>query len=315
MRRSALASGGWAAQTADVDIRELRAPVEHGPWPPLTHLPPLSFEPLRGARSWTGLTYAQVPGFRPLVLDLHVPLTTRPAPLVMWVHGGGWSEGDRRLVPLQWGQQELFQRLIDAGIAVATPDHRLIGEAAPDDMVRDLVAALRYVRHYALDLGLDVDRVAVWGDSAGAHLASLVGLAGSAARPDPHFLGRLGVGAGRTDVAAIIWWYGASDLTVLPDLTESLWRGVDSEARDWLAMAYSPVSHLRADSPSMLIMHGDQDSLAPLEQATRLHERARAVGARSRLIVVPGADHVFVGADIGVQWQAAIDFLQESLGA
>ena len=297
-----------------VDLTELRPPVEDGPWPPMTHLPPLRTSPLRGATTWTGLTYAQVPGFRPMVLDLHVPDSGGPAPVVMWVHGGGWAEGDRRLVPLQWGQQRLFQKLVDAGFAVATPDHRLIEEVAPDDMVRDLVAAVRYLRTYAADLRLDGDRLALWGDSAGAHLAALAGLAGSAERPDPHFLGRSGVGRGRTDVSSIIWWYGAADLTVLPDLTESLWRGVDPDAREWLAMAYSPVTHGRADSPPMLIMHGDSDTMSPLDQAVRLHDAARAAGAWSRLVVVPGAEHVFLGADIEAQWQVAIDFLGDTIG-
>ena len=257
-----------------VDLTELRPPVEDGPWPPMTHLPPLRTSPLRGATTWTGLTYAQVPGFRPMVLDLHVPDSGGPAPVVMWVHGGGWAEGDRRLVPLQWGQQRLFQKLVDAGFAVATPDHRLIEEVAPDDMVRDLVAAVRYLRTYAADLRLD----------------------------------------GRTDVSSIIWWYGAADLTVLPDLTESLWRGVDPDAREWLAMAYSPVTHVRADSPPMLIMHGDSDKMSPLDQAVRLHDAARAAGAWSRLVVVPGAEHVFLGADIEAQWQVAIDFLGDTIG-
>lgn len=280
----------------------------------MTHLPPLRAEPLTGATSWTGLTYAQDVGFRPMVLDLHVPQRDQLAPVVMWVHGGGWSEGDRRLVPLQWGQQELFQRLVDSGFAVATPDYRLVGEVAPDEMVHDLVAAIRYLRRYAGELGLDPDRVAVWGDSAGAHLVTLAALAGSAPEPDPHFLGDLGVGSGRTDVRAIVWWYGASDLTVLPDLVENLWRGVDPAAREWLAMAYSPVTHVRADSPPMLIMHGDRDSLAPLEQAITLYEKARSLGAPSELVVVPGAEHVFLGTDIGQQWQRAIDFLGGHLG-
>ncbi len=297
--------------TVRVDITELRPPVESGDWPAMTHLPPLHSAPLRGATSWTGVTYAQVPGFRPLVMDLHVPQGISSPPVVVWVHGGGWSEGDRRLVPLQWGQQELFQRVVDAGIALATVDYRLVGEVAPDDMVRDLVAALRYVRHFAADLGIDPERVAIWGESAGAHLAALAGLAGSADRPDPHFLGRLGVGAGRTDVAAIIWWYGVSDLAPLPDLAESLWRGVDSDAREWLAMAYSPVTHLGPTSPPLLIMHGDADGVAPVDQALRFHDRALAVGASSRLVLVPGADHVFLGADLTAQWQVAIDFLAE----
>ena len=88
----------------------------------------------------------------------------------------------------------------------------------------------------------------------------------------------------------------------------------DPDAREWLAMAYSPVTHVRADSPPMLIMHGDSDKMSPLDQAVRLHDAARAAGAWSRLVVVPGAEHVFLGADIEAQWQVAIDFLGDTIG-
>ena len=292
-----------------MDIRDLRPPVEDGPWPPLTQLPPMTFEPLARATSWQQLIYAQGGGFRPLLMDVHVPATPRPAPVVLWVHGGGWGEGDRRLVPLQWGQQEFFQQFVDAGIAVATCDYRLIAEAPVEAMVQDIVAAIRYLRRYAGELALDADRVAVWGDSAGSHLSSLAALAGSAPDPDPAILGSQGVGEGRADVTGIVWWYGASDLTVLPELCEFLWATATPEERTTLAERYSPVTHLRADSPPLLIMHGDQDTMAPFDQAVRLHEAAVAVGAPSRLLVVPGAEHAFLGADIRAQWQTGLDFL------
>ena len=113
-----------------MDVRDLRPPVEDGPWPPPAWFPPLDHPPLEGARTWTGLSYAMVDGYRPMVLDLHVPTAVESPPVVMWVHGGGWREGDRRLVPLQWGQQRFFQRLLDAGFAVATPDYRLVAESS-----------------------------------------------------------------------------------------------------------------------------------------------------------------------------------------
>ncbi len=299
-----------------MDIRDLRPPVERGEWPPITHFPPLTRGPLRGAKSWVELSYALVDGFRPLVLDVHVPVSAHPAapaPVVMWVHGGGWATGDRRHVPLQWGQQRMFERLLDAGFAVATPGYRLVGEAALPVPVHDLAAAMRYLRHYARDLALDPDRVALWGDSAGAHLACLVGLAGSAPTPDPWLMGNVGVGAGRTDVSAIVWWYGASDLTVLPDLAQFLWPGTDDGQRADLARRCSPVTHVRSDSPPLLVMHGDADGIAPVDQAMRLDAAAQAVGARCELVVVAGADHVFDGQAIEPHWDRVIDFLRRTV--
>ncbi|AKU18497.1 hypothetical protein VV02_00255 [Luteipulveratus mongoliensis] len=279
----------------------------------MTHFPPISVGPLAGAESWTGLTYAMVDGYRPMVMDLHVPRGVESAPVVLWVHGGGWATGDRRQVPLQWPQQEMFERLIAAGFAVATPDYRLVREAVLPAAVHDLVAALRYLRRYAAELRLDPNRVGVWGDSAGAHLVALAALAGSAPEPDPWMLGDVGVGAGRADVSAIVYWYGASDLTVLPDLQEFLWPDASDEERAGLAARFSPVGHVRTDSPPILVMHGDQDDIAPLDQAVRLDAAARAIGAPCELDVVEGADHVFLGTPIEPLWDRAVAFLAEHL--
>lgn len=306
-----------------MDLRALRPPVEDGPWPPITHVPPISGGVPAGARSWVGLSYALVDGYRPMVLDLHVPLVaSAPPPVVIWVHGGGWATGDRRHVPLQWGQVAMLDLLISRGMAVATVDHRLIREATPQDMVHDLVAALRYLRRYAGELEIDPDRMAWFGDSAGAHLAAVAGLAGSAPEPDQEVLGTIGVGAGRADVRAIVYFYGASDLTVFADdaanpggvnLLEFLWPIADPQQRRELARRYSPVSYLRPDSPPVLIVQGDADTMSPVDQAHRFHAAAERVGARSELVIVPGAEHVFLGTDPAVQWQRAADFLAAEL--
>lgn len=292
-----------------MDIRDLRPPVEHGPWPPITHYPPLSTDGVAGARTWTGVTYALVDGFRPLVMDVHVPLGVDRAPVVMWVHGGGWASGDRRLVPLQWGQQRMFERVVAAGFAVATPDYRLVAEAALPLPVHDVVAALRYLVRYQETLGLDANRLGVWGDSAGAHVATLAALALSAPEPDPWLGGSLGVGEQRVEVCGIVYWYGASDLTVFSDLQEFLWPQQPASSRLHVAKRCSPVAYVRADSPPMLLMHGDADGTAPVDQAVRLHRAAQAVGARCELRVIEGADHAFLGQSIEPLWDESIGFL------
>lgn len=295
-----------------MDIRDLRPPVEDGPWPPITFLPPLTSGPLRGARSWVGLSYALIEGFRPLTMDVHVPQGPGPHPVVVWVHGGGYVGGDRRLVPLQWGQQSLFERLLAAGIAVATPDYRLVGEAELPAPVHDLVAAVRYLRRYADELGIDADRLGVWGESAGAHLGALAGLAGCAPEPDPWLVGEVGVGHGRADVSAIVAWYGVFDLTADPDLQE-LWPNATTAQRAEWAARCSPVRLLRSDSPSLLLMHGDRDGMVPVGQSIDMQAAAAAAGARCELVVVDGSDHVFLGVPIEPQWDRAIDFLLATL--
>lgn len=296
-----------------MDVRDLRPPVEDGPWPSPSHYPPLDHPPLRDARTWTGLTYAVVDGYRPMVLDLHVPTGVDSPPVVMWVHGGGWREGDRRLVPLQWGQQRMFQAILDAGLAVATPDYRLLAESRLPGPVHDIVAAIRYLRRYADDLGVDAARLGLWGDSAGAHLVTVAGHVASHPAPDAWLLGATGVGDGHADVSAIVSWYGASDLTLDPALVAALWPDTSTLEREELARRLSPVHLVRAGSPPMLLMHGDADSISPVEQSVRLHEAALRVGATSHLEVSPGSEHVFHGEPIEPYWDRAITFLREHL--
>lgn len=297
-----------------MDVRDLRPPVEDGPWAPRTHLPPLDHPPLRGTRTWTGLTYAIVDGYRPMVLDLHVPTAvSAPPPVVMWVHGGGWREGDRRLVPLQWGQQTFFQAVVDAGFALATPDYRLLSESRLPGPVHDVVAAVRYLRRYAGQLGVDAARLGLWGDSAGGHLVTVVGLAAGHPAPDSWLLGATGVGDGRADVSAVVSWYGTSDLTLDPGLVATLWPDTSTPEREELARSLSPVHMVRESSPPMLLMHGDADSLSPVEQSVRLHEAAQRVGAPCELEVSPGSEHVFHGEPIEPYWDRAITFLKQHL--
>lgn len=142
-----------------------------------------------------------------MTLDLHVPVDAAgPVPVVVWIHGGGWTEGDRRYVPLQWPQQVLFEKVVAAGMAVATVDYRLLGEAPFPACIHDCVAALRYLRQYAGELGLDPARVGLWGESAGAHLAAMLAFVGSAQGTDDRLLGP-GAG-GRQFHGPLLWASG-----------------------------------------------------------------------------------------------------------
>lgn len=293
-----------------MDITELRPPAEDGPFAPPTHLPPVSSRGVAGARSWTGLTYAVVPGHRPMVLDLHVPAAaTTPVPVVVWIHGGGWMEGDRRYVPLQWPQQRLFEKVVAAGMAVATVDYRLLADAPFPACVHDCVAAVRYLRRYAGDLGLDPDRVGVWGESAGAHLASMVAFLGSADAPDERLLGTVGVGTGRADVAAAVLFYGPARL----DWIVGLFATGDAQppfGRDaGLLDDLSPVEQVHAGVPPVLLAHGRDDGLVPVSESERLHAALLQAGVDTTLEITDGADHCFIGTRVEPRLERAVGFL------
>lgn len=295
-----------------MDLRELRPPVEDGPFPPPTFLPPISTAEVRGARSFTGLTYGFLRGYRPMTLDLHVPQDADgPVPVVVWIHGGGWMEGDRRHVPFQWGQQHLFDTVVASGMAVATVDYRLLGEAAFPACVHDCVAAVRYLHRYAEVLGVDADRIGVWGESAGAHLASMVAFLGSQELADPRLLGTVGVATGPVRTRAAVLFYGPMGLDPLRDSLDFGPAPFGDEPD--LARTLAPIEQVHPGIPPVLLMHGDADGVVPAQHSELLHAALLEAGVDSTLEITPGADHCFIGAPIQPHLDRAVAFLGEHL--
>src|SRR5215211_2950775 len=165
-----------------------------------------------GVRVFSGVTYAVAVGYRPLQLDLWVPDTGRPAPLVVYVHGGGFMFGDRRYLPETLRPDQVFEALVAAGLAVATIDYRHALEAPFPAQLHDAKAAVRYLREHADVLGIDTRRIGIAGESAGGHLAALVGLTGEHAELE----GALGVLRQSSAVDVVVDWYGPADLALQP---------------------------------------------------------------------------------------------------
>ena len=221
-----------------------------------------------------------------VLLDLYLPekAPASPLPVVVWVHGGGWSKGSKENPPLSW--------LAAEGYAVVSINYRLSWLARWPAQNEDVRAAVRWLRTHAARHGLDPARIAIAGGSAGGHLAAL---AGTQAPP-----------AGETvssRVRAVIDLYGPSDLPSMPanrpdhpdeDIARTNGaRLLGGPVRDRLELAReaSPLHHVSAGDPPFLILHGDRDPLVPLEQSRRLHEALRAAGVASELVVLPGAGH------------------------
>ncbi|MGW6742700.1 alpha/beta hydrolase fold domain-containing protein [Streptomyces sp. NPDC055025] len=298
---------------------------EPGPitWPP----PELAVAPVQlppaapatgadGARRYDGLSYATNSGYRPRLLDLSVPAGAAPVPVVVWIHGGAWMEGDRRYPPPTVSADLLFGSLLRAGLAVATIDYRHAREAPFPAQLHDVKAAVRYLRHYAGTLGIDATRIGVWGESAGGHLAALAGLTGAAG---PALDGTEGIAEGDTSVAAVVDWYGVADLESL--LTE--WSDPGNPAVTFLggapadhprlAAAASPVTYAHTPAPPFLLIHGTADTVVPFAHSERLAGLLRAAGNDAEVVPVPGAEHIFLNADPAPLVARSVAFLVHHL--
>jgi acetyl esterase/lipase len=273
------------------------------PLPPPAHEAPLP-RPVPGpggTRVLLGVPYAVIPGIRPLELDLYLPQGDRAAPVAVFLHGGGWRLGSRRSAGPAFPGPSLFEEVAQAGLAVASVDYRLSGEAVWPAQVHDAKAAVRWLRARASELGLDGDRVTAWGESAGGHLAALLGLTAD----DAALEGDVGVSGPSSRVSAVAAWYPPTDLAGFAadagaDPRDAATReaqllGAPPATNADAAAQASPVTHVSPAAPPFLLLHGEADRFVPHVQSQRLAAALCAAGADVDLHTYPGADHMWLG--------------------
>ncbi|MFT4083020.1 MAG: alpha/beta hydrolase, partial [Nocardioides sp.] len=132
------------------------------PPPPSAAPVPAPYE-LDGLRVIPGIPYGDLAGARPLELDLYLPVADRAVPVVVFCHGGGWRVGRRGSAGPMFRAPEPFATLAAAGIAVASIDYRLSGEAGWPAQLDDAVAAVDWLRRRGAEVGVDPGRLGVWG--------------------------------------------------------------------------------------------------------------------------------------------------------
>lgn len=226
-----------------------------------------------------------------LKLDLYLPQAQGPVPVVVWVHGGAWRGGSKNSVPVK--------DLLAHGFAIASVDYRLSPVAKFPAQIHDIKAAIRYLRGTAQDHGIDGRHISIAGASAGGHLAALVGVTTGQAELEGQVGSFLKTSSA---VEKVVCFYGASNLeSILRQSTPhglsvrepalNLLLGEAGEERNRLAYLASPVNHVDADDPPLLLIHGDQDPQMPINQAHELHGRYKRLGVPVQFEVVHGGAH------------------------
>lgn len=295
------------------------------------------------AQVYNDVSFATVGG-QAMLLDLNVPANPagRPYPLVIFVHGGGWTSGTHNNVA------PYIAALPAQGIAYASVQYRLTSEAGQwgDEpvifpaQIHDVKGAVRFLRANAATYGIDPSRFAAWGPSAGGHLVALLGTSGGVAELEGTIGGNLHVAS---NVQAVVDYYGPTDIlnmqldvTTPPGSTQNhdantsgeskligfddpgqgigvLRANKDNPASPYpeliaLTVALNPITHVDAADPPFFIVHGENDTTVPTHQSQRLADALTTAGVDFSIHRVAGMGHHVPPAEYST---AATAFLQQ----
>lgn len=253
------------------------------------------------------------PGDVPLRADLYLPAGAGPrVPVVIWIHGGGWRFGSRRVAP------DLSRFFARRGFAMAAIDYRSSARARFPAQIEDVKTAIRWLRSQAAEYGLDGQRIGLLGASAGGHLAALAALSppGTFEPPGAPYAAHAG------GVQAVVAGYAPSDFLQMdahrppagtisadpetlrlprgvtraaqPDSFESLLLGAPIESCPDRVRQANPLAYAGADAPPFLLLHGGSDTTVPLHQSEILFDALAAHGTDVTLCVIDGLGHGFL---------------------
>ncbi|MDZ7316081.1 MAG: alpha/beta hydrolase [candidate division KSB1 bacterium] len=251
-------------------------------------------------RKWLDLPYASLSEAQKL--DIYLPDEgDGPFPVILAIHGGAFLGGDKadgQLTPMLEGLRR--------GYAVVSINHRLSSEATFPAAVHDVKAAVRWLRAHAEEYKLDGTRIVAWGPSAGGYLAAMAGVTCGVAELEDLSLGNADYSS---CVQAVVDWFGPINFLTMDEQFRKSGKGrpnhgeADSPASLFMGRriteipekvaASNPESYLSVDDPPILIMHGTDDPVVPVEQSIEFAEKlGRIIGSeKCRLILLSGAGH------------------------
>lgn len=239
------------------------------------------------------LVYKTING-QDLRLDIYSPQSiSHPLPVVLWIHGGGWSKGRKERKPPV--------NLMASGYIIVSIDYRLSNAAPFPAQIEDCKAAVRWLRANSEAYHIDPGHIGAWGHSAGGHLAALLGTSGGVAALE----GAGDNSAFSSRVQAVCDVSGPSDILRLykdaSNATEESSRRAKTFVEQFLggkgeqfeakAIAASPVTYISKDDAAFLLIHGENDMSIPVSQSELFVEKLKSAGVEATLEVAEGRGH------------------------
>jgi acetyl esterase/lipase len=232
------------------------------------------------------LTYCTSQDGANLKMDLYLPQESNgPAPVVVYVHGGGWMSGSKN----DEIARTFFGELTHRGYLVAALNYRLAPKYKFPAQIEDVKCAIRHLRANVAEYNLDPEQIGAMGGSAGGHLVSLLGVTDASVGWDH------GIYAEQSSrIQAVIDMYGPMDIAALfknsPQPIGEQVFGVSSNT-DPLLESYSPLAYISPDDPPFMILQGDLDGVVPVEQSILLRDRLEAAGVPVQYVLVKNGGH------------------------
>jgi acetyl esterase/lipase len=230
-----------------------------------------------------------------MTFDVVKPKANANGAAVIFMVSGGWVSNYRP--PQQAATQ--FKDLLDKGFTLIAVRHGSSPKYLIPEIVSDVRRAVRFIRYNAKQWGVDPNRLGVFGGSAGGHLALVLGTASDDGDPNAKedFMKE------SDRVASVVAYFPPVDLRPLarglnpPPTGRTLDRFPALNFEKEKAADYSPIVHVSPDDPPTLLIHGDKDSLVPVNNSKVIHEAFQKNNVKTQLIIIEGAEHGFRGED------------------
>ncbi|MGD6933084.1 MAG: alpha/beta hydrolase fold domain-containing protein [Candidatus Bathyarchaeia archaeon] len=241
------------------------------------------------------------------LLDAYLPDGDGPFPAIIYVHGGGWVQGNRS------DFSQLAELYAKCGIAGFSVDYTLSSAndtAWPQDL-NDVIAAIEYVQENAAMYNVDPEKIALMGSSAGAHLISLVGtLSGCES-----FLSTQTLEPIKSQIRLVINYDGVTDLEYIgenlnPSLIYNIVTGAFKATytmNSTLWKEASPATYVSSDDSPFVFVHGLKDVIVPIPVAESFNNRLQSVGVETHFIRVDGDHDVLTSQESNLQARYQLD--------